>query len=292
MRQFSGSLQKMHTTLLGELLQVGKENESQQTVKSNIEYALVIDNQPIALNSAIGQNIELNFQGSIHCIHCDRKTNKSFSQGYCYPCFKALARCDICIVSPEKCHYHLGTCREPSWADEFCMQEHVVYLANSSGLKVGITRGTQIPTRWIDQGAVQALPIYRVQTRLQAGLVETVFKAHVADKTNWRAMLKGSPELLDLTEQTERLKKLAANDIKSLHNEYGLQAIQSCETMSHIDIFYPVLEYPLKVTSLNFDKTPHITGRLLGIKGQYLILDSGVLNLRKFGGYKISVTLP
>lgn len=116
-----------------------------------VAYSIAVGDTRIPLNDLIGRPLRLDFDGVIRCIHCDRKTNKSFNQGFCYPCFRKLAACDSCIMSPEKCHYHLGTCREPEWGETHCMVEHVVYLANSSGLKVGITRASQVPTRWIDQ---------------------------------------------------------------------------------------------------------------------------------------------
>jgi len=285
MAVYNGHLRKMQVSLQQEQLPVSGSNGH-----TNVNYDLALDDQRVALNPLVGSYIELEFRQKIACIHCGRATKKSFSQGYCYPCFKSLARCDLCIVSPEKCHFHLGTCREPEWAQEFCMQDHYVYLANSSGLKVGLTRGTQIPTRWIDQGAVQALPIYRVKTRLQAGLLETAFKSHVNDKTNWRALLKGEPELLDLNQLSERLIGEADAEIAALRDEYGLQAIQTCE-MQTVCIQYPVLEYPHKIVSHNFDKEPVVAGELLGIKGQYLILDTGVINMRKFAGYEISASL-
>ena len=171
--QYAGHLQKMATNL-----------------SDRVEYQLPLDDVWLPLNNLLGSKISLQFVGEIHCTHCGRRSNKSFNQGYCYPCFKKLAQCDQCIVSPEKCHHHLGTCREPEWGDQFCMTDHIVYLANSSGAKVGITRASQLPTRWIDQGAVQALPILRVKTRYQSGRVEDILRQHVADKTNWRTMLK------------------------------------------------------------------------------------------------------
>jgi len=163
-----------------------------------VVYTLQLGNTPVNMNEYVGKPLELHYTGAINCVHCDRKTNKSFNQGFCYPCFKRLAQCDSCIVSPEKCHYAQGTCREPEWGEANCLRDHFVYLANTSGLKVGITRGTQIPTRWMDQGATQALPIFRVDTRLLSGLVEVTFKDHIADKTNWQAMLKGNADDRDL----------------------------------------------------------------------------------------------
>ena len=278
MTEYQGSLRKMAATL-----PVNSEDA--------VLYSMVLDEQVIGLNSYLGQDISLTYTGGIHCIHCQRKTNKSFSQGYCYPCFKSLPQCDLCIMSPEKCHYQAGTCRDEQWADEFCMQDHYVYLANSSALKVGITRGTQIPTRWIDQGAVQALPIFRVKQRHYAGLVEVLFKQHMADKTNWRGMLKGNPELLDLSAINAKTLPEVAEGISALQSEYGIDAVQFCDQAETIEIQFPVLEFPTKVTSLNFDKTPQVNGRLMGIKGQYLLLDTGVLNLRKFTGYQIQFSV-
>lgn len=271
MKKISGNLRKMKVELSN---------------TDEVNYKIVIGNTLLPINSLLSKNIILNYHGVINCIHCDRKTNKSFSQGYCYPCFKSLAQCDLCIMSPEKCHFSEGTCRDPLWAENFCMQDHYVYLANSSVLKVGITRGTQIPTRWIDQGAIQALPIFRVSQRFFAGLVEVVLKKYLSDKTNWRTMLKGAPEKIDLKSSFKSIYPLIEEDIFRLQSRYGLQAIQLCEN-EPIEIKFPVIEYPKKINSLSFDKTPRIEGKINGIKGQYLLLDTGVLNLRKFGGYNL-----
>ncbi|MBA6411980.1 DUF2797 domain-containing protein [Parahaliea sp. F7430] len=259
-------------------------------LESPVQYQMVFGGELLPINDLLGQAVQLEFSGQINCIHCDRKTNKSFSQGYCYPCFKRLAQCDTCIMSPERCHYHQGTCREPEWGEANCMIDHIVYLANTSGLKVGITRHSQIPTRWMDQGATQAKPIFRVSSRLQSGLVETVFKAHVADKTSWQAMLKGSAEDLDLEQQRQNLLAECAADIEALQQEHGLQAIRVLEDQAEVRIEYPVLEYPSKVKSFNLDKTATVEGTLLGIKGQYLIFDTGVINMRKYGGYHIALS--
>lgn len=253
-----------------------------------VKYYLPLDEERVLLNDYLGQRISLNYAGEIHCCHCGRKTKKSFNQGFCFPCLKKLARCDSCIVSPEKCHYEQGTCREPEWGEEFCLAEHVVYLANSSGVKVGITRATQLPTRWIDQGAVQALPIMRVATRLQSGLVEDALRQHVADKTNWRKMLKGEIETVDLAATRDNLFERCQSELAALNERFGLQALQPVTDATCVDIEYPVLEYPTKVSSQNFDKTPLVEGTLMGIKGQYLILDTGVINMRKFTSYNIS----
>lgn len=272
-----GHLKKMQTLAV----------ETADGVVNQVHYQLPVGDTLVDVNPLLGRRIKLSYSGVINCQNCGRKTKKSFNQGFCYPCFKKLAQCDSCIISPEKCHYFEGTCREPSWADDHCMQDHFVYLANSSGLKVGITRGTQIPTRWMDQGAVQAIPIFKVSNRLQSGLVEVAFKNVVADKTNWRAMLKGEVDIIDMRAERDRLLSATVDAITQLQSEYGLQAIQPLEDALPIAFDYPVLEYPTKVTSFNFDKQPVVEGVLKGIKGQYLMLDTGVINIRKFGAYHV-----
>ena len=255
-----------------------------------VSYQFCLDEQRVEVNPLIGQTLRIEYLGAIHCTHCERKTKKSFSQGYCYPCFTKLAQCDSCIVSPEKCHYEAGTCREPSWGEQFCMTEHVVYLANSSGVKVGITRATQVPTRWIDQGASQALPILRVATRQQSGLVEDLLRSQVADRTNWRALLKGDAETVDLPAVREQLFDHCSEGLSALQQRFGLQAIQPLADAEVVGIRYPVTAYPAKIVSLDLEKTPLVEGTLLGIKGQYLLLDTGVINLRKFTAYQVAIS--
>ena len=254
-----------------------------------VSYSARLGDNEITLNPLIDQQLKLIFSGDIYCIHCNRKTNKSFNQGYCYPCFQKLAQCDSCIIHPERCHLEQGTCREPAWGEKYCMQDHIVYLANSSGLKVGITRATQVPTRWIDQGATQALAIMRVRSRLQSGTLEMAFKQHVADKTNWRDMLKGKAAELDMAGERDRLLAACEEDIKELKDRFGFFAISVLKGIDPVSIDYPVQAYPEKITSLNFDKGQVVSGTLKGIKGQYLIFDSGVINLRRFSGYEVEL---
>ncbi len=250
------------------------------TLSDPVEYQLPIDGVDFPLNACIGKSITLKFLGKIHCLYCNRLIKKSYNQGYCFPCAQTLARCDFCIVKPEKCHFHLGTCREPEWGQTHCFMPHVVYLANTSGVKVGITRETQVPTRWIDQGATQALPILKAKNRYQSGLIEVALKQWINDKTDWRKMLAGIGEPIDLLAKREELLTQLP---------LGSYEIELFESTSIISIHYPVLKYPNKVQSLNFDKTPEISGTLQGIKGQYLILDIGVINIRNAAGYRISI---
>ena len=264
--QKTGNIQKMHTTL----------------EQGNAIYQLPIGNEIVTMNTLVGQEISLTFNGTITCSNCGVITKKSYSQGYCYPCCRDLARCDLCIMKPETCHHHLGTCREPLWGLDNCFSSHVIYLANSSGIKVGITRKGNVPSRWIDQGAVQALPILEVDTRLKSGQIEVALKAFVSDKTNWRKMLKNEVNEVDLVATKQQLLAEVANLITELGAiTLGDEAIK---------INYPVLEYPSKIISLNLDKMPEISGTLQGIKGQYLLLTTGVFNIRKFSSYNITLT--
>ena len=275
---------------MAELLARGAVRKMKTRLAAQVEYTALLGDDQVELNQYLGRKLRLEFSGSINCVHCGRKTAKSFNQGYCYPCFKRLAQCDSCIVSPEKCHYAAGTCREPEWGEQHCMIDHIVYLANTSGLKVGITRGSQVPTRWMDQGATQALPIFRVDTRMHSGMVEMVFKRHMADKTNWQAMLRGDAQPCDLEQARLQLLATCADEIATLQQQFGLQAISALEAQQQTLISYPVLEYPAKVTAFNLDKSPGAGGTLLGIKGQYLIFDAGVINMRKYGGYELSLS--
>ncbi len=253
-----------------------------------IRYQLPLSEQLIELNPLIGKSITLVFTGKISCIHCDRSIRKTFNQGYCYPCLISLAQCDLCIMKPETCHFEAGTCREPNWAEAFCFQPHYVYLANSSGVKVGITRETQIPIRWIDQGAIQALPIIKVKSRYISGLVEVVIAQHVSDKTSWQRMLKNLVEPVDLKQKRDELLVLCQSEIDDIAKRFGEGSIDFLDEAC-VDINFPVETYPLKVKSFNFDKTPEVSGVLQGIKGQYLIFDTGVINIRKFSGYEVEL---
>lgn len=276
MTTISGQLTKMAVTL---------------TASHEAQYQMRLGDQHASMNELVGQHISLNFLGEIHCTNCQRLTKKSYSGGFCFPCSQRLAQCDICFVKPELCHFEQGTCREPEWGEAVCMQDHIVYLANSSGLKVGITRINQVPTRWIDQGATQALPIFRVKSRYQSGLVEVMFKNHVSDRTDWRKMLKGIAEPMDLSAERDRLINECEADIETIRQQFGEDAITILPAEQEQPISYPVEVYPTKVSSFNFDKTPQVSGELKGIKGQYLIFDKGVINIRKFSGYEIEMVV-
>jgi hypothetical protein len=278
--EYQGICHKMRARL-GETVE-----NTQGHLVAGVEYSLVVEPFESPMNELIGQDVELVWTGQIRCVSCGNKTPKSYSQGHCFKCFKTKASCDMCIMKPETCHFHEGTCREPEWGEQFCFNPHVVYLANSSALKVGITRHNQMPTRWLDQGATQAVPIIQTQSRFLAGVVEVLIAQHMSDKTDWRKMLKGESEPLPLAEIRAEVLAKYGDELKKLQHAYPEQ-VQVLDQEMIREFSYPVLHYPEKVTAHNFDKTQTITGKLNGIKGQYLLLDSGVLNLRKFTGYEL-----
>jgi hypothetical protein len=244
-----------------------------------VQYYLQADNVLIDLNKLIGKELAIQFSGKIFCISCQRATKKSFSQGYCYPCFIKLPACDMCQVRPETCHFDEGTCRDPEWGEKNCFISHTVYLACSPQLKVGITRTRQRMTRWIDQGASYALPLMQVTNRKKAGELEVELKKTHADKTAWQMMLKG----LELNIDLEAAKATALLELKQKF-EVDIEDVQDPFCFS-----YPVLEYPKKISSINLEKQTEFAGVLLGIRGQYLIFDSGVINIRKYSGYQIKL---
>ena len=272
----SGNIRKMRS-------QLGYQGNS-----NKVEYFLPVGSQEVAMNPYIGNNLKLEYLGEINCLNCGNKTKKSFSQGFCFPCMRKLAQCDMCIMKPETCHFEQGTCREPDWAQRNCFVPHYVYLSNTSGLKVGITRHTQIPTRWVDQGATQATIMFKVNTRQQSGFVEMAFKDLIADKTNWRTMLKENQPPRDLVAEAGELKEKLKEQMANVISTFSQSDVEEQQN-EVVEIDYPVLEFPSKIKSHNFDKNPVVEGTLIGIKGQYLIFDTGVINMRKFTSYNISI---
>jgi hypothetical protein len=253
----------------------------QTDLRDEVEYVLSLGTEKIEMNKLIGRMISFKYLDTIHCIRCGRKTSKSFAQGYCYPCFTTAPETSECVLKPELCQAHEGISRDMQWSEQHCLQDHIVYLALSSGVKVGVTRASQVPTRWIDQGAWKTIRLARTPNRYLAGRIEVALKAHMSDKTNWRHMLTNKlAENVDLFKEKEK----AAGNLDQEFSQYVIPDDQITE------INYPVTEYPDKVKSLGFDKTKFIESVLIGIKGQYLILEEGaVLNVRKHSGYLVAM---
>lgn len=246
---------------------------------SCVEYSLELGDKNINLNSLINKHITLEFTGNIFCVECGCKTNKSFAQGYCYRCFTTSPHTEECVLHPELCQAHHGIARDLEYAQNHCLIPHYVYVAETSDIKIGVTRNTQIPTRWIDQGAIQACIIAQTPNRYTAGVLEVALKQKVADKTNWRKMLvKNTPEY-DLHHEISK--------IKNYLQDYSQFLIDS-EIQT---IVYPGNLNAAKIQSVKLDTKPTISGILQAIKGQYLLFESGdVINIRSHGGYEVTIT--
>lgn len=247
-----------------------------------VQYYLQLGPDRITVNDLIGQNIRMQWTGNIYCTVCKKKTNKSFGEGMCYPCFSSSAENSECIIRPELCEAHLGKGRDAEWEHKNHNQPHYVYLAVTNSIKVGVTRGDQIPTRWIDQGAHKGIIVAETPYRQLAGFIEVVLKDHLSDKTNWQRMLKNEPHAVDLDLIAEKKK------IFDLLPEQYRQYMSPNDEI--VEIIYPVTKYPVKVTSLSFEKTPSIEMKLAGVRGQYFIFENGsVINIRSKSGYEVEL---
>ncbi len=248
-----------------------------------VKYTLKDEDNSIVINDLIGKNLTFTHTENKNCSVCDRKVKKFFGQGFCYPCFISAPENSECIIRPELCLGHEGQGRDPEWEVKHHVQAHVVYLALTSAVKVGVTRKLSTVSRWIDQGAWKAVVLAEVPNRYLAGKLEVALKAHMTDKTNWRKMLTNQMNFdFDLAAFRSEIEQLLPVEFK----EY----LREGEDV--LEIKYPVENYPEKVKSLNFDKTPEISGTLEGVRGQYLFFDGGrVLNIRKFTGYEVTLSV-
>ncbi len=258
----------------------GVLTKMQTEIGTPIAYYLVFENSFLNVNQLLDRQLEIQFKG-YQCLHCG-KAKKIFRQGFCYDCFMSSAEVGDWIMKPELSTAHLDIeDRDLAYEKRVQLQPHIVYLALSSEVKVGVTRKTQVPTRWIDQGAVRAIPIVEVPNRYLAGITEVALKSHFSDKTNWQKMLKNEVPSIDLIQEKLKTVDWLPESVKEYYDENQNDLWQ---------LQYPVVQYPHKVTSLNLDKMPYFEGRLSGIKGQYLIFENGtVFNIRTFEGYVVSI---
>ena len=246
-----------------------------------IQYYLIFESDFINMNQLLNKTVAIQFVG-YQCLNCG--LNKPiYRQGFCQSCFFDMPQAGDWIMRPELSTAHLDKeDRDLDYEKKVQLQPHIVYLANSSNVKVGVTRKGQVPTRWIDQGAHEAIEIVEVPNRYLAGITEVALKDHVGDKTNWRTMLKNQIVDENLVEWREKLKQYIPDEAK----DYFI------ESNTETNIEFPVLQYPDKPKSLNLDKTPNYAGVLKGIKGQYLIFeDQTVFNVRGSEGYVVSIEI-
>ncbi len=244
-----------------------------------IQYFLVFENDYLNLNQALDKEIRIQFIKH-QCLNCG-EDKPIYRQGFCQSCFFETPLAGDWIMKPELSTAHLDKeDRDLDYEKQMQLQPHIVYLANSSNIKVGVTRKSQVPTRWIDQGAHEAIEIVEAPNRYLAGITEVALKDHVSDKTSWQKMLTNRIEDVNLVEWRNKLKAYIPDEAA----DYFIDTNDE----THLD--FPVLQYPEKVKSLNLDKTPDYQGVLKGIKGQYLIFeDSTVFNVRGNEGYYVGI---
>lgn len=261
--EYTGVLKKMNTEYL-----------------DTIQYYLDMGTDFLNMNQLLGKEIELEFI-TYECLHCSLE-KEIYRQGFCKSCFFDTPTAGDWIMKPELSKAHLGIeDRDLEYEKSVQLKPHIVYLANSSNVKVGVTRKTQVPTRWIDQGAHEAIEIVEVPNRYLAGITEVALKEHVADKTNWRKMLKNDFVDESLETWKEKLKEYIPEEAK----EYFI------ENNKETSINFPVTKYPEKPKSLNIKKQQSYKGMLVGVKGQYLIFeDQTVFNIRANEGLVLKFT--
>ncbi len=264
------------------MLYEGVLNKMQTELGSTIQYYLVFKSNFINFNQILDKNIKISFV-DFECLNCGLH-KKIFRQGFCYDCFYSSPAVGDWIMRPELSTAHLGIAdRDLAYESKVQLQPHIVYLAAASDVKVGVTRKTQVPTRWIDQGASSAIEIIEVPNRYLAGITEVALKDHFTDKTNWRKMLQNDIIDVDLAAVRDNLYNLLPEEVKSYFKS------TSAKTTT---LPYPVLSYPTKIKSLNLDKTPTYEGVLKGIKGQYLLFEDGtVFNIRTYEGYVVTIEI-
>lgn len=244
-----------------------------------VEYRLKSESEEIFLNDWVGSKVKIKFSGKIECLHCSKPISKTYSGGYCFACMQSLPQCDMCMVKPELCHYDRGTCRDPKWGEEYCFMPHKVYLARSSGVKVGITRENPTETRWMDQGAIEGMVIAEVPDRKTSGMIETALAEHIKDKTDFRKMLRG--EVSD-----ECLEEVFEEIVDYVPMQYQGHLI---EDLKPVTIKYPLPVHPQKIKTISLDKENELEAELQGIKGQYLIFTDFVFNVRAHSGYEVEL---
>jgi len=243
--------------------------------------SLMIDTEKVLLTPDTTRQLTMICTAHFACVACQRPMKKNYQQGYCYPCSRQLACCDLCILKPSLCHYHLGTCREPSWGEEHCMINHIVYASWTSGIKVGITRHKRMHTRWREQGAAIATPLYTTSRRKDAGDIEAHLSKHYNDRTDWRKMLISTDVNADIFHDFYKEIALFMHDHLSLTAQPYEPTVLSYAILGNV--------YPRSLGHSTQDFT--IQSPLIGIKGHYLIFTTGVLSVRSLLGRALQLTI-
>lgn len=259
--RFSGPLSKMRTSNI-----------------DSLRYYLELDDDTITMNDLIGRTISIHWQGHMICS-CGKQVTEFFRMNFCRNCFFEKPEAGEAIIRPELSKAHLGIAdRDLEWEKAYQLQPHIVYLANSAGLKVGVTRANQKLTRWADQGAIEAIVLAETPNRYQAGIIEVALKEYLSDKTPWQRMVKGEDPIVDLVDSKSKIRPYLPDEVTSLY---------SLDNTTY-RLHYPVNQYSTKVKSVNLQKEGDIEGVLNGIRGQYLLFEDGrVMNIRSHEGFVV-----
>ncbi len=247
-----------------------------------VHYMLPAEGDFIKMEYLLGRQISLEFLNQKFCEACTNQFRDLFRMGFCRECFFSSPLTGESIIRPELSRAHENVAdRDLAFERSYQLQPHIVYLANSGGLKVGVTRSSHMLNRWIDQGASSAIVFARTSNRYEAGLIEVAMKEHLPDKTAWQRMLKNEDPPVDLVKQKEEVApKLSGELSHFLEKESTVYSLA-----------YPVLHYPVKVKGVNLDKDQKISAKLQGIRGQYLIFEGGAaLNVRAHTGYRVKIS--
>jgi len=275
-------------TAVPQLLAEGELHGISGRLAVPVAYALEVGDAILELAPLLGTPLRIEALGRVTCRHCGAATERRYGDGFCYQCFSTLARCDLCVVSPDRCHYAEGTCREPQWGETFCMRPHAVYLANSGGAKVGIARLDNVPGRFIDQGAAEAMVVMRTATRQQAGFVEKAFGRHLREQSDWRAIAAQTPIAIDLEALLSQLRRAASGALDELDVRFPHQ-LKWVTHRQRLTFSYAVPGRVARLEQLKLEPAHAIGGELVGVRGPYLLFERGVFNVRAHGGEHVRI---
>ncbi len=235
----------------------------------------------VDVNALIGKPLRLSWPGMAECQSCGGIFSELHAQGFCKKCFFDSPLAGASIVRPELSTAHLGKAdRDLEFERAYQLQPHTVYLADSGGIKVGVTRTRQQVTRWLDQGATRAKVLAITENRYEAGLIEVALKAHFSDKTDWRKMLAGLSFDAEFSAAVDRALGAIPAELQRFAVTDGLEHRAHWSLAPGFSAKSVKLSQPGDV----------LEGVLAGQRGQYLgFADGRALNVRSHEGLFLSL---
>ena len=246
-----------------------------------VNYFIEFEDNFIHLNQFIEKSFKFKCIG-YSCLSCSDSVN-IYRQGFCKSCFFESPLAADWIMRPElsKAHLNIGD-RDLDYEKKIQLQPHIVYLSNTGRIKVGVTRKSQIPYRWIDQGAHEAVELLQTPNRFLAGEAEVALKKYMSDKTNWRSMLKNERDSSNIKSSKDQAKNFLPSNLLHYFNDAS----------NVVSIDFPVMEFPDNPKSIKLNKDLVFSGTLKGVKGQYLIFENNqVLNYRAHEGHIFKIEI-